>query len=123
MKIDESGLHALVNKFIRNRVSTLEKKLPFEEAKIHEENAKQAAAADYEDANFNLLFKEELQEREVGRVLLEYGIKRWNEQQLVAEYIFSEMLDESLIDNQDILKLINAVKEILKNKTSKAGKK
>jgi DNA primase len=122
LKIDESGLHALVNKFIRNRVSTLEKKLPFEEAKHHEENAKQAVATDYEDATFNLLFKDELQEREVARVLLEYGIKKWNEQQLVAEYIFSEMLDESLIDNQDILKLMNAFKELLQTDTSNAGK-
>jgi DNA primase len=122
LKIDESGLHALVNKFIRNRVSTLEKKLPFEEAKTHEENARQAVATDYEDATFNLLFKDELQEREVARVLLEYGIKKWNEQQLVAEYIFSEMLDESLIDNQDILKLMNAFKELLQTDTSKAGK-
>lgn len=122
LKIDESGLHALVNKFIRNRVSTLEKKFPFEEAKIHEENAKQAAATDYEDATFNLLFKDELQEREVARVLLEYGIKKWNEQQLVAEYIFSEMLDDSLIDNPDILKLINSFKEILQTDTNKAGK-
>ncbi|HVT86146.1 MAG TPA: DNA primase [Chitinophagaceae bacterium] len=122
LKIDESGLHALVNKFIRNRVSTLEKKLPMEEAKIHEENAKQAAATDYDDSTFNLLFKDELQEREVARVLLEYGIKKWNEQQLVAEYIFSEMLDESLIDNQDILKLINAFKEVLRTDNSKANK-
>lgn len=27
LKIDESGLHSLVNKFIRNRISTLERKL------------------------------------------------------------------------------------------------
>ena len=44
LKIDESGLHALVNKFIRDRISTQERKLPFEEAKKHEENARQAEA-------------------------------------------------------------------------------
>ena len=33
LKIDETGLHALVNKFIRDRISTMERKLPFEEAK------------------------------------------------------------------------------------------
>src|SRR5687767_11650544 len=41
LKIDESGLHALVNKFIRDRVATMERKLPFEEARHHEENARQ----------------------------------------------------------------------------------
>ena len=34
LRIDESGLHALVNKFIRNRIVTQEKALPFEEAKL-----------------------------------------------------------------------------------------
>ena len=44
LKIDEAGLHALVNKFIRDRIATQERKLPFEEAKKHEENARQAEA-------------------------------------------------------------------------------
>ncbi|MBS1920942.1 MAG: DNA primase [Bacteroidetes bacterium] len=113
LKIDESGLHTLVNKFIRNRVSTLEKKLPFEEAKAHEENARRDAAADYDDSTFILLFKDELQEREVARVLLEHGTKKWNEFQLIAEYIISEIPEEGLLDNQDIMKLINAYKELL----------
>ena len=79
LKIDEGGLHALVNKFIRNRISTQEKALPFEEARSHEENAQKAAATDYDDATFNLLFKDELQEKEFARVLLEHGNKKWNE--------------------------------------------
>ena len=29
----------------------------------------------YDEATFNLLFKDELQEKEVARILLEYGIK------------------------------------------------
>ena len=70
LKIDEGGLHALVNKFIRDRISTQERKLPFEEAKQQEENAKQAEQTNYDDATFNLLFKDELQEREVARILL-----------------------------------------------------
>src|SRR6185369_14870610 len=70
LKIDESGLHTLVNKFIRDRISTLERRLPFEEAKHHEENARQAEATDYDDSTFALLFKDELQEREVAKMLL-----------------------------------------------------
>ena len=88
LKIDESGLHALVNKFIRNRIVTQEKALPFEEAKLHEENAKKAQETDYDDATFNLLFKDELQERELARILLEYGTRYWNDEQLVADHIF-----------------------------------
>jgi DNA primase len=122
LKIDESGLHALVNKFIRDRIATMERKLPFEEAKAHEENARQAEETNYDDATFNLLFKDELQEREVARVLLEHGIKRWDEARMVAEYIFDEMPDESLIDNPDVSLLVNTFKDVLQKNTSQANK-
>jgi DNA primase len=111
LKIDESGLHALVNKFIRNRIITQEKALPFEEARMHEENAKKAQETDYDDATFNLLFKDELQERELARILLEHGTKHWDAHQLISDHVFSEMVDESLMDNPDIVHLINAFKE------------
>lgn len=106
LKIDESGLHALVNKFIRNRISTQEKALPFEEAKHHEENAKKAAQTDYDDSTYNLLFKDELQEKEFARVLLEHGNKKWNGG-TIAEHMLDEILDEGLFDSQDVLRLIN----------------
>ncbi len=113
LKIDENGMHTLVNKFIRNRIALQEKSLPFEEAKYHEENAKVASSADFEDATFNLLFKDELQEREIARVLIEHGLKKWDDDQIIAQYIFSEILDDGLFDNQDILKLINEYKNAL----------
>jgi DNA primase len=122
LKIEESGLHALVNKFIRDKISTLEKKLPFQEAKTHEENLRQAEATDYDDATFNLLFKDELQEREVARILLEYGIKKWDDTKFVADHVFEEMVDESLIDNADIIKLMAVFKEALQTNPSTANR-
>lgn len=113
LKIDEAGLHSLVNKFIRDRIATQERKLPFDEAKKHEENARQAEETNYEDATFTLLFKDELQERELARILLVYGIKKWNDSKLVAEHIFEEMMDESLIDNKDVVVLLATFKELL----------
>ena len=121
LKIDESGLHTLVNKFIRDRIATLERKPPFEEEK-QEENARQAEATDYNDATFTLLFKDELQEREVARILLEHGLKKWNQSKLVAEYIFEEMIDESLIDNREVAILIGSFKDVLQRDTTKADK-
>ena len=115
LKIDESGMHALVNKFIRDRISTHERKLPFDEAKKMEDNVRQAEETNYDDATFNLLFKDELQEREVARILLEYGIKKWDDSKLIAEYIFEEMVDESLVDNRDVIRLMAVFKEVLKN--------
>ncbi|MBI5858795.1 MAG: DNA primase [Sphingobacteriales bacterium] len=121
LKIDEAGMHSLVNKFIRERISTLERKLPAEEAKQFGENAKQTEEKDYDDATFSLLFKDELQEKEVARILLEYGIKKWDDTRLVADYIFEELMDESLIDNADVVRLIAAFKELLKNNPETAG--
>ncbi len=122
LKIDEAGLHALVNKFIRNKISTQEKRLPFEEAKHFEENSKLAEATDYDDKTFSLLFKDELQEREVARVLLEHGIKKYNEIKSVAEYMLEEMVDDSLIDNTDVINLLHTYKNLLKQETGTVNK-
>jgi len=122
LRIDETGLHALVNKFIRDRIATLERKLPFDEAQQHADNARQAETHNYDESTFNLLFKDELQEREVARVLLEYGLLRWDDTKKVADYIFEEMVDESLMDNQDIVQLIAAFKELLQRDPASAGK-
>ena len=126
LKIDESGLHALVNKFIRNRISTQEKALPPDsyrdvEAKSHEENAQKAAATDYDDTTFNLLFKDELQEKEFARVLLEHGNKKWNGG-TIAEHMLDEILDEGLFDSAEVLKLINVYKTALKTHNLKPDK-
>ncbi len=122
LKIEETGLHSLVNKFIRDRIATQERKMPFEEAKAHEENARQAEATNYDDATFNLLFKDELQEREVARILIEHGVKKWDDKKLIAEYILEEIPDESLIDNADIILLIGAFKELLQSNPELATK-
>ncbi|MDQ3681926.1 MAG: DNA primase [Bacteroidota bacterium] len=113
LKIDETGFTTLVNKFIRNRISLLEKKLPFEEAKFHAENTSQAVDTDFDDQTFNLLFRDELQEREIARILLEHGAKQWNSSQLIAEYILSELPDEDLIQSEAVLKLIHAYKNLI----------
>lgn len=127
LKIDESGLHALVNKFIHNRVSTLEKKIHSENMRseqenVFDENSRKAAVTNYEDSTFSLLFKDELQEREIARILLEHGLKDRAGQQLMAEYIFSEMPEVTIFDNPDIQKLISTYKEILNDNRNKVTK-
>jgi len=112
LSIDETGFTALVNKFIRNRLA-ITQKLPFEEAKHHEDNAKKAAETDFDDNTFNLLFKDELQEREVARILLEYGAKKLEDGKLIAEFVLSELPDEDLIENSTVLKLIEEYKQHL----------
>jgi DNA primase len=105
LKIDEMGLHSLVNKFIRDRISTMERKLPFEEAKLHEENARQAEDTNYDDATFNLLFKDELQERHLIKVLVELGVQPYDDKMSVADFFVAEISDE-LGDTDNFLSLI-----------------
>ncbi len=107
LKIEEAGLHHLVNKFIRDRISQQEKKLSFEEAKLFEENAKQSAATDFDDGTYSLLFKDDLQEKEVARILLEFGNRRWINDSTVADFIFEE-IDESLLENEQVKGLFQA---------------
>ncbi len=106
LKIDEAGLTTLVNKFIRNRISLHEKKLPFEEAQQHAENAQKAEASNYDESTWELLFKDELQEKEIARVLLEHGESEWNENEKVSDHIFSEIIDDSLFENEEVRNLI-----------------
>jgi DNA primase len=113
LHIDEAGFTNLVNKFIRNRISLQENKLPFDEAKIHEENAQKAEASNFDDNTFSLLFKDDLQEKEVARILLEHGNKPWEGDQLIAQYILSEVPEDDLIDNKAVIKLMHVYREHL----------
>lgn len=122
LKIDEGGLHALVNKFIRDRVTSMERKQPFEEQKQFEQNAQQGAESNFDDSTFNLLFKDDLQEREVARILLEYGIKKWDKEKLIGEYILEEMVDESLLDNKEVIRMIAVFRELLQRQPEQASR-
>jgi DNA primase len=111
LNIDETGFTSLVNKFIRNRISLQENKMPFDEAKVHEENARKAQENEYSDQTFSLLFRDDLQEREIARILLEHGTKKWNSSELIAEHVLAELPEEDLIDNQAVLKLVSEYKQ------------
>lgn len=110
LKIDEAGFTNLVNKFIRNRISIQEKKIPFDEAKHHAEIAQGQEATDFDDQTYALLFKDELQEREIARVLLEHGLKTVNGS-LIYEYVFNELPDEDLFESKAVIRFINSYKE------------
>lgn len=100
LKIDESGLTTLVNKYKRDKISADERKLPFEEAAHHVPEQPDTGET------FNLFNQDEAQERSVLRVLLEYGLRQWDEQHTNADYIFHE-LENFTFDNPDLERLFN----------------
>ena len=114
LRIDETGLNNLVNKFIRERVGKAESKQQRQEeapgADFFDPNEPQTAATQVEDDTFNLLFKDEMNERAVVRSLVEFGIREWDAEKKVADFLFDEMIDEDLFDNKQLLRIIHTYK-------------
>ncbi|RYZ21662.1 MAG: DNA primase [Chitinophagaceae bacterium] len=111
LRIDEAGFTNLVNKFIRDRISKQEQKVPFEEAQSLAEQA-QGPEPSFDDNTFQLLFRDELQEREVARVLLEHGHKNLDGRSF-AEIILSELPEEELFESGTVLRLIHDYRNLL----------
>jgi DNA primase len=110
LKIEEAGLNDLVNKFIRE--------------KVQKEEGRQSSVGSVQLANEqdqpieetgieNLFNKDEKQERAIVRSLLEFGLKDWDEETTVANYIFNEMDEndlEAMIENTNLITIINLYK-------------
>jgi len=112
LKIDEGGLTNLVNKYKRDRISKDEKRLPFEEANfLLQDNKKQE---NYIDDNVALINEDEQHERNVLRVLLEYGLNKWDEEKSIADFIFEE-LEAFNFDNKELEVILNTYKDAYHN--------
>ena len=114
LNIEEAGLTNLVNKYIRERIDKQEnraatKTLPSPtgtDPAIQPDNTPPP-----DDESIGLLFRHEQNERGMIRDLLEYGLRAWDEQNLVADYILSEageIID--LIDNKRLLRIFDLYK-------------
>lgn len=108
LKIDESGLHSLVNKFIRERISKDEKRISAIDNKYQE--GINEAKDEQDDESYDLLNKDEQNERAMVRSLLEFGLKEWQPGKTVADYILYEVIDEEMIDNKKLAEVINTYK-------------
>ncbi|MFT4155910.1 DNA primase [Parafilimonas sp.] len=97
LKIDESGLINLVNKFIHDKVAKEEKKQAAPITGLEEKPAE-------ENTNELLFHPDEAQEKNILRVLLEYGLKGWDDNHTVAEHIFKE-LEQFGFDSPDMVYL------------------
>ena len=111
LKIEEGGLHALVNKFIRDRITKDENKQSRDDA--NDAFNKSQSPADIEDDALVLLNKDEEHEKAMVRSLLEFGLKEWDNNLRVAEHIFAEIDNnqlEDLIDNKNLIALVKTYK-------------
>ncbi|MEO6721658.1 MAG: DNA primase [Ferruginibacter sp.] len=116
LKIEESGLHALVNKFIREKINKEEQRIGREDANNRQAPSSQTSSPEIyeiEDDATSLFNKDEQHEKAMVRSLLEFGLKEWDADQRVADHIFSEIDTnqlEELIDNKKLLGLIKIYK-------------
>ncbi len=113
LKIEESGLHSLVNKFIREKISKQENRQAREDNQSNE-GALNAVTDESADEAMSLLNKDEMHERAMVRSLLEFGLREWNEEQKIVEYVFREIEEnhlEDLIDNRELVRVLQTYKD------------
>lgn len=107
LRIDESGLINLVNKYLRERISRQEgKNFEMGSAPVIPETAHPEEDSDI----LSLLQKDELHERAIVKCLIEFGLKDWNEHQKVADYIIEEFVDQHLIDDPSLMQIMELYK-------------
>lgn len=108
LKIDESGLHNLVNKFIREKINKQDKKFLSIDKEYQETGAATVPSAT--DDLINLLNEDEQSERAIVRSLLEFGLKEWEPGITVADYILNNITEDELIDNPKLIEIIQTYK-------------
>ncbi len=110
LKIEESGLIALVNKHIKEKVYKDETKASRNQEFLNEP-VDHTLQIDNDAAL--LLSKDEQHERAMVRSLLEFGNKPWNDDETVAKYMFAEIAENQLvdlIDNKNLVRIIDTYK-------------
>ncbi len=111
LRIEESGLNALVNKFIRDKITKDENLTAKTEINI---NAGESLTDKQPDEAFNLFNKDEIHEQALVRSLIEFGLKDWDEEQKVASWLFSQIEDNELdkmLDNKLLVAIIQQYKK------------
>lgn len=107
LKIDENGLNTLVNKFIRERIGKFENKTTIQES-LSDINQAEKIFID-EELN-ELLNRDEQQERAIIRSLLEFGLKSWDGEKRVADYLLPEFEDDEMFDNKNLVRILKLYK-------------
>ena len=114
LKIEEAGLNDLVNKFIREKIQKEDNREQTNIILKKEDELSQVQKSE-EDKLDSLFNKDEFQERAIVRSLLEFGLKKWNEEITVAEFIFEQMDENDLvamIENPVLIKIINNYRDL-----------
>ena len=106
LRIDETGLTQLVNKFKRDKIVKEEKKMSYDEAAILMPSFPQGQEQDTD------LFtdKDLAHEKNLVKLIIDYGNELTKDNKLVAQWIFDE-IESFPLENEDMVYLIEAYKK------------
>ncbi|MEO6220121.1 MAG: DNA primase [Ginsengibacter sp.] len=110
LKIDETGLHTLVNKYIREKFTKDEKRFKAEDTNIQNKIGSASGILEIDIDTIELLSKDENNERAVVRCLLEFGLKEWDAEKTVADYLLYEIIDDEMISNPSLQQIVTIFK-------------
>ena len=122
LKIDEGGLHNLVNKFIRENLSKEEKKLFQPEKNFQKPPGEIDDLAQADQQSLELLNDEIYHERSLVRCLLEYGLLDWETGKKVADYLLYEIIEEDTLEDSMLKKIVNTYKAWYEEKLEPTSK-
>ncbi len=100
LKIDESGLHHLVNKIIRDKIGRSETKSAYTEPLAVEEKIAT-------DDILTLISSDEINEKALVRCMLEFGLKSTADGRTVAQLVFDEINNHLLVDDPELQQIID----------------
>jgi DNA primase len=110
LKIDEAGLHNLVNKLLREKLTKDEKKFFQQDSVTQEQSGRMPEIIDENSDAAGLVKDEIYHERSLTRCLLEFGLKEWEEGRTVANYLLDECIDDDTIEDSMLKKIITTYK-------------
>jgi DNA primase len=103
LRIDETGLTQLVNKFKRDKIVKEEKKMAYDEAAILMPSFQQETQ-DLDNIDL-VLDKDFLHEKNLVRLLIEFGNEILADGKMISNWI-AEELEPFPLDNQDMIQLV-----------------
>ncbi|MEO6814280.1 MAG: DNA primase [Ginsengibacter sp.] len=122
LKIDEGGLHNLVNKFTRENMGKDEKKIFIPENISPEQSAEILELSGEETDALGLLKKDIYHERSLVRCLLEFGLKEWEDGKTVADFLLYEFIDDEIIISPMLKKIVDFYRTCYEEKLEPTAK-
>jgi len=109
LRIDETGLTHLVNKFKRDKIVKVEKKMAFDEAAILMPSF---PSTQQDDDNYDLIADKDLaHEKNLVRLVIELGIEKNKEGKFIAQHIFEE-IDGFPLENTALIHVMEVYKQL-----------